>query len=362
MPIHELGLVLDYVALSDPSVIAAFWIGAVSIVLTLLLFVQVLWMRVTLISSEKNRDRFQKVWQPVFVRRISGENIKLPPLSPSDEIDFLHLWAHYHETLRGDIKSTLNKMLIDSKLDQSLISMLKKNSLDEQLISATCLGFLKSKSAWDDLNQLLNDASPVLTITIARSLVMIDPERARDKIIDLIINHRDWSATKLAVILKESDPIFLDAFFQHVTRDVDEMQPYLPRLLRLVDAIHPNYPLPFVRKLLSSTDNPELVSAGLRLVNDPSEMDLVRQRVHDTHWSVQVQVAAILGRLGTREDIPALLSLLDSREWWVRYRAGQALAKLPFLSRQNLEDIIANLKDNYARDILRQAIAEKSPS
>ena len=68
--------------------------------------------------------------------------------------------------------------------------------------------------------------------------------------------------------------------------------------------------------------------------------------------------AVVLGRLGEREHVGLLERLLEDREWWVRYRAAQALVALPFLGPNALRRIQRRQTDRYAVDILDQAFAE----
>ena len=62
--------------------------------------------------------------------------------------------------------------------------------------------------------------------------------------------------------------------------------------------------------------------------------------------------------MGRRADQEKLAPLLADREWWVRYRAAQAIVGLSPRDDQRLRDIRSTLSDRYARDILTQAIAE----
>jgi len=71
-----------------------------------------------------------------------------------------------------------------------------------------------------------------------------------------------------------------------------------------------------------------------------------------------MQAANVLGRIGQQEHVSLLEALLDDREWWVRYRAAQAITRLPFLGPNRLRRIRLRQADRYATDILQQAFAE----
>jgi HEAT repeat protein len=53
-----------------------------------------------------------------------------------------------------------------------------------------------------------------------------------------------------------------------------------------------------------------------------------------------------------------LIPLLSDKEWWVRYRAAQALSRLPSMRSPRLKSIQAKQPDPFARDMLAQVIAE----
>jgi hypothetical protein len=59
------------------------------------------------------------------------------------------------------------------------------------------------------------------------------------------------------------------------------------------------------------------------------------------------------------QDAHYLLSLLNSGQWWVRYRAAQALVELPFINHRAVKRLIESRTDAFARDILLHIVADK---
>jgi HEAT repeat protein len=74
---------------------------------------------------------------------------------------------------------------------------------------------------------------------------------------------------------------------------------------------------------------------------------------------VRSTAARALGRIGTHEDRRRLMDLLSDPHWWVRHHAASALVALPSMNPGETEGLLAALKDRYAADALRQALAEK---
>lgn len=359
MHIAGMEWVLEFAALSDIRIIVAFWIGVVSTLLAIVILLQVLLMRISLMLRERRSCRFREEAKNWLIRFISGEAIDAPKMARRDLPDFLYQWIHFQEMLSGDSKVQLRQALSSFDLESRIHKLLRKGNFEERLIAATALGHLGDKQAWGQLLKLINKPSPLLSMTAVRALVLIDPEKARSIVLPLIIKHRDWMPIRLALMLKQADPLFQEAYLALLDCDAQQPPPYLLRLIRLLSPEQINQPLYFVRKYLKSSDDPNVIAACLRLVCHPSELELVRGQFHNEHWTVQVQIASVLGRIGAPQDVHYLLSLLNSGQWWVRYRAAHALIELPFINRRAINRLIHSRSDIFARDILLQIVAEK---
>jgi HEAT repeat protein len=114
-----------------------------------------------------------------------------------------------------------------------------------------------------------------------------------------------------------------------------------------------------VRRLIEQTDRVETITACLRVFNDASSLDTVRRFLGHARWEVRVQAINALARMGTAEDEPRLIVLLSDAEWWVRYRAAQALCALPSASLKRLEALGAHHTDRFARDIMTHVLSER---
>ena len=374
---------MEYAAHSDPFIRAAFWAGLVALVLTVSLLLLVALMRLMAVGRELRTRLFFERWRAMMARSLAGDEVHFPDLEPENIVNFLQLWLHYQQMLRGESKITLNRVLHSRNIESQLRKLMNKGNVSEKLLAITALGYSQdnpvwesladkgwmlasavsrrdwNRQLWDDLGGLARDAVPLLSITAARALVMIDPVKAVDVVIPLIISRRDWPPGKLAMILNEADPDFLVAFLAEVSRSAKNDTPYLPRLLALVESMQMSRTMPFIRTLLEESLRPEVIAICLKMLRDPRDLDMVRRQLDSAEWTIRVQVAAALGRMGVREDLPRLMSLMCDREWWVRYRAAQALISLPFMRRKDISEILLTLQDRFAVDILQRVLAEK---
>ena len=70
------------------------------------------------------------------------------------------------------------------------------------------------------------------------------------------------------------------------------------------------------------------VMQSLALLGDPRALPAVLLAMTDTDWEVRVQAAICAGQISCHEMIPLLEKLLEDDQWWVRYRAAEALYKI----------------------------------
>jgi HEAT repeat protein len=113
-----------------------------------------------------------------------------------------------------------------------------------------------------------------------------------------------------------------------------------------------------VSTLLATSQDPDNLTAALRHARSPALLpDVVRLARHPA-WPVRTQAATALGRLGGAEERGLLLDLLSDPQWWVRYRAAQALFAGRMGTRDELAALAGGLGDRFARDIVAQVLAE----
>jgi HEAT repeat protein len=130
------------------------------------------------------------------------------------------------------------------------------------------------------------------------------------------------------------------------------------RLVRYLELAYNVAALPAARAIAELSQDPEVLAACLRLLNSGDDLPVVRECLSHEDSRVRVQAAAALGRLGEDNDEERLVPMLSDREWWVRYRAAQALSRLPHMREPKLKTIQAAQSNPFARDILAQVMAE----
>jgi HEAT repeat protein len=333
--------------------------------------VVVLLMRGALLLRERRRKKFLAVWQPILVNAVYSATSDLPRLARRDLPEFLLLWNHLQESLLDESKDHLNQIGKALSIQDALLRLLRRGNLRERLLAIVTLGQLRERAAWDQLLTIAQRERVLLSGTAARALVMIDPTRAVPELIPLLMTRADWPPSRVANTLQIagadliSDQIanaaLKSALAESEPTATGKGKPATNNLARLVGYLefaHNVAALPAARAIVALSHDPEVLAACLRLLNSAEDLPVVREYLSHEDPRVRVQAAVALGRLGEDDDEERLVPLLSDTDWWVRYRAGQALSRLPHMREPKLKTIQAAQSDPFARDILAQVMAE----
>lgn len=280
----------------------------------------------------------------------------LPPISRLELPEFVILWNHFQESLRGAAADNLAQLLRIHGIDTRLLAMLRSRSLRLRLVAITALGHLREERAWMPLEELSRDAGPVTSFAAARALLRIEPRRALEVLSRSIVGRDDWPLARLGTIFQELGPAVVTPAL--LTMLLGRPRKGLDRLIKLARFGHRHRITPIVRAWLSSSEASDVIEAAVDYVEDASDLPWARGAARHPEWRVRMAAARALGRIGGRKELAVLLELLRDPAWWVRYHAAQALTHLHGLEPWELEEVRENARDAYARDMLGQALAE----
>lgn len=346
---------MDLLTHSDPFIRAAFWIGIAAFGATLLISLQIVFLRVGLRRRQRGSASTIAKWRPVITAVAAGVAPEsVPVLKRGEHIAFFKLWLHFHVSLRGNAADALNALAASLDCTRIARRMLEAGDRSQQLLAILVLGRLRDREAYPLLRRFAGNRARMLSMHASWALVQIDPSRAAEGMAPDLITNGEWPVREVVTVLQqartECEPVLLSM--------AGRAQPaHLPRLMQVIEGLRIALPAPLAGRLLAGSD-PELLISVLRCVGDPAMRAGVLPLLGHADWRVRLQAARTLGRIGRREDLPALTGLLNDSQWWVRYRTAQAIAGLPFLAPQELATVADNTGDRYASDILRQVMAE----
>lgn len=324
------------------------------------------------VFRERKRQRVKKFWQPILLESIVSVPLRVPRLKKSDAYEFLTLWNNLHESLRDNRLEKLNEAAYMAGAEIAARRLMKNKNVRKRLMSVKALGNLRDEESWEMLERLVGEVNATLSLTAARALMQIDTEKAIKIILPLVSVRTDWAREALSTMFKKvgadaislplSKAVIAACRTDLLTPDADALGQHAPRLIYLMRRAHPRFVTYVVRYVLLTMTNVEAIAAALKVYDDPAILPAVRQLLSDQRWEIRVNAANAIGRTGTEQDEKFLVGALSDKEWWVRYRSAQALASLPSVNAEKLENYAAAQPDNFARDILHQVLAERWPA
>jgi hypothetical protein len=348
---------------SDPLASIALWGSAAALIVTAVLLVAVVLTRIRLLRRLALDRRAAALWNPLLAQCAYDTPASLPKLRARDRVRFLLLWCHAQESLRGEVQEHLREMARRLDVETHARRLLGSNRLPRRLLAVVALGHLRAR---DFVRMLATQVSsePTLTSLIAaKALVRLDAAFGVGPVLAAAAARADWPTASVANILSECDPkLVASALSPAIRRQLESNRDGagLPRLLRLHRTAERLALRSAELEVLAAGAGADALAATLANLWHPDDVAHARRLLDHPEWFVRVAAARALGRLGTADDAPRLTASLADRSWWVRYRAAQALCGLATMDASALDSVAAGLTDPFARDMLRQARAERS--
>ena len=343
--------------MTDRLLHAALISGTAAVALAGSILFAVIVLRGIHIFRDNTRRRFLEIWRPLLLQSVMEMPAELPVVPRSRAGDFLDLWNHLQESLRGDAKDRLNDIARRTGVDALAVRQIRGGPLGRRLMAIWTLGHLKDKKEWDTLIRFTRHRHPMLSCVAARAMARIDPAAAVPIIIPHVVKRTDWSPVRVAGMLKEMDPALTVPPLMEAIEQAPASS--LPRLIAYLEIISPDRTSPIARQILTIPRDAATTAAALRLIRQPKDRSLVLTFGDSDDEHVRAEAARALGRIGTDEDIPQLLGLISDPVWDVRAAAARALVGAPggdpnrFFSEASVESA------PLAQEILTHAIAEK---
>lgn len=340
--------------LADPILQAAAWTGAGALALTLLIGLYIIALRDDLRRRRRQEQRVVAVWRPLLNAALAGDPPQsLPSLAPRDRLTFLKLWVRLHQSVRGEASAGLNQVGVALDCSAMAHELLASGQRARKLLAILALGHLRDRSAWQALMTEAAGDDPATSVHALWALVQIDPAAAAHQLAPLLLRRDDWALSQVAKILQDAHlhwtPLLVAA--------IPDLPPErLPAALRLLEGLRATLPAAVLQGLLRG-GSVDVLIAVLRMAAVPDMLDLVRSHLGHEDWRVRLQAARALGHIGDASDVPRLQGMLCDSQWWVRYRAAQALAALPFLTPADIQAVCEGA-DRFGADMMRQVLAE----
>lgn len=347
-------------ATSDLELQVALAIGASALIVALGIVLQVLAMRLRGLRRAREIAAAQATWRPLLARAALGETPELPPLRGAQFGDVLLLWNQMQDGVRGSAHDGLNALAERLDFHARAARWAERGKVAQRVLGLATLGHLRRPGDVARLQAALHDTQALVSLAAARALLQIDAVAAAPLVLDEFLRRADWPAARVGTLLRDAGAdAVAPAFMERLLGNAGEAQLRLLRLLRFAESPRMGSVL---QQLVERSDDPQVLSVALRQIHGPDALARVRELARHADALVRSAAAVALGRIGTAADRSLLIALLADRDWWVRYRAAQALLALPGTDRVALAALRAGLRDRFARDMLDHVCAEASMS
>jgi HEAT repeat protein len=344
----------------DTATTIALWSIAAVLVTTIVLFVYTIGLRLVTISAQRRREKFVASWRGVFANAMMSEKAAeaatLPRVHRDNRIDMLEEWNRARSIVNGGAVSNLIVLAHRTGIPTLATSLLEKRRIRSRILAVQTLGHLRDNNHRDEIRDLVSHENTALSITAAVALVDIDPDFGIAIVVPMIEARRDWPKNRVSILLRHAGSERISEPLYRAIRSADARgKTYLLQFARLIDAEVLDA---LVAELLRASNEPGVLNAALKLVSGFGGVPRIAALTQHDAWYVRMQAAKVLGRVGQQEHLSLLEAMLDDREWWVRYRAAQSIATLPFLGPNQLRQLRRRQDDPFSVDILQQAFAE----
>lgn len=339
----------------------AFWIAFFTILIGVFFLVLTVIIRARLLSRQKQRRELVKHWEPWLTKNLSKLEGSVPPVTEADERVVLQLLNYYYELLSGSARDRLYQLAGVLGAKSLAQKLLKSPKADDQILALHTLRQLADRTSWDVLLKLTGREDAVVSLAAARAFAKTDPVHAMPWVAPLIVERSDWACDKVAFLLKEAGPEavsqpLVDAVGLAKKENLTRLIPYL----RFADQ---SLARPLLHRIMQNhSDDFDIVRACIELFSafrNTEDLLSVRAHLHHRDWRIRACAVVALKEIGAEEDQKELLSLLRDQEPWVRYQAAHALATLPFMSKERLEEMIQKQADHKSAKAMVQVMAER---
>ena len=314
--------------------------------------------------NEPRMAAFVARWRPLVLQCAIGDALPspLPVLARRERWPFMQLWLHAQMSVQGPSRQRLAELGMATGCREMALARLGSSHYSERMVGLLALGFLRDAASVPLLLQRLAQGSNHTVIYAGRALLEIDAAQHADAVVRALLACAALDQSLVSVLLKPFRPVLAGAMLRQVGQPLagETVTPdaMALRWLRLTRSLKLQVPQQVLAPHLQQTQDIERLIAAIRLVQGEQGADAVAAHAQHPQWQVRAQVARALGFVGTHAQVPALLALVCDAQWWVRYRAAQALLRMPGLPRQQVLQQVAQRQDRYALSMVQAVLAE----
>ncbi|MDE2481689.1 MAG: hypothetical protein KGN02_05830 [bacterium] len=314
----------------------------------------------------RRRARLTSAWRAVFTTAYTGapEPDPLPRIRRADWFTVLQLFVQFHDIRDKDrpraneVFPKLDALARRLRLDDYALSLLHRGDDADKILALNALGHLRDPRAFDTAERLAKNDGPELSRAAAHCALRTEPEFIA-RVLELVGAREEWIRSRIEMMLREVDPHRLDRAMLGAIADADDAG--RTRLLDFVRFCTPSTARAISKAVIETTNDVEVVAAALRSLAPlagPDDREIALAFSRNAEAVVALSALRVLRKCVRYDDRDLLVELTANRDYWVRLRAAEVVVEL--YGETGLAQEFADLHpDRYARDAVRQALAER---
>lgn len=279
-----------------------------------------------------------------------------PPLGLSRKL-CLQLSVEMIQLVRGEDRVRFIAAATAMGVAERLRHQLDSGSPGVRLVAAEALAHFPDDKSRQRLRLAIDDPNPNVRIAAALSLAQVgEPPPAAELVY------------KLGIGTSENSLLAVSLFRDVAERRPDELKallvdPNIPAgakaaVIESLSASSDYTIVPMIVSLAGEEEDPRHLTRYLRALGKfghPAGEPAIKRGLQSRHWEVRATAAGAAGRIGLVALAPNLRQLLGDPEWWVRFRAGEALRTTGI---EHLRDV-ASSGTEPARTAASKILAER---
>ena len=198
--------------------------------------------------------------------------------------------------------------------------------------------------------RLLRDPHPAVTSAATAALAGCASSALVAEVVNELPSHTASVRLQQCIALRRHANVATAVVVQRL--GVSAPAPALRAWIQLVEVLRTPAALAAVVPFAAHADVDVRASAAraLRYCFSPEGAEAVSGLLRDDDWRVRAAAARAVGALNVRAAIPSLVHAMHDTSWWVRFRAGLALADLADEGKSALAGVRSS-QDPFARDM-----------
>ncbi len=340
----------------DLPLAAAWALAWGTLLLVALMVLALLLLRWLRWREQPRQAAFEARWRPWLMACALGDAPQAPPpLAERERWPWMRLWLQLQMSLQGPSRQRLAALGRNLGVGELALARTRSPHPSERWMGLLALGFLQDAVHTPLLLRALSQGGHTERVYAARALLEIDPALHAAPVAQALLACPDLEMSLVSVMLKPFRRALQTALpSPHPQAEATASLVWL----RLARALGLQLPQPMLAPFLAPEQDPEVLMAALRLVQGEQGTAAVAALAQHAHWPVRAQAARALAEIGTRAELPLLVRLTADAQWWVRYRAAQAVLRLPGVDPALALQQVQAHGDRYALDMLQAVLAE----